>query len=445
MIEQKFKPNKDILKLKNVEINIGGDDRKYAEHYDDINRVIPKVYYYNAEILDSDILTLEVDSSDFLMNCYITFNDTQNIMNDIGFPTDNATVTILLPSGHPVLANIFLEFKIVEFDVDSIENSSAKRYSIYGILNVENLLIKEYKSYNKKTSFDILSDISKQSGLGFMTNIATSNDKMNWFNPGERNINFINYVIKHAWINDNSFVTAFIDFYYNINYINIEQSLSDDININWVAQNRVDNETPTDELIKPMLSNNQSLQQNNNYFSGENIINKSTSISLNRGYIRNVHFYDFDGNWKNKAGSYKVYGLDTITSSKNGDNKIVLKGDGKSDFYNKNKNYIYAGVLDTKNAHPDYLWAKVQNGENNYDLNKISIEITLPNPNFNLRRYEKVQLVYTKSNVSARGNMGPIKLNGEWLITGIKFKRIGQSPLYQVVTLIKRELSIGEV
>jgi len=38
------------------------------------------------------------------------------------------------------------------------------------------------------------------------------------------------------------------------------------------------------------------MKTTNLYFSGENILNQSTDISLKRGYLRNIYFYDIDGN-----------------------------------------------------------------------------------------------------------------------------------------------------
>jgi hypothetical protein len=444
MLEQKFKPNSEKLNIKPVEITTTGKEQKYVNHDKEVREVLPQIYYYNAVILTSDIITLEVESSSFLPMCYLTFNDSQNMMDDLGFPTDNATVTVVLPSGHPNLANIFLTFKIIEYDQDTIANDIAKRISIVGILNIDDILIKEYNSYNM-SSYDTLTEIAKKSGTGFMSNIDSTADKMIWLNPGERNYNFIQDVVKKSWVSDESFMVSFVDFYYNLNFIDVEKQLSQDIKeIAWVKQNRIDNETPKEtDVATPMLSNNKSLQQNNNYFTGENVVNKSTDVSLQRGYTRNVHYYDIDGNWDKKAGAYKVYGLDTISSSKNGDNKIVLKGDGNSDFFTKNKSYIYMGKLDTKNVFPDYLWARVQNYENNIDLDKISMDIILPTPNFNIRRYEKIKLVYTKENVGVSGRPGSAKLNGEWLVTKIKFNKVGTSMMYQTLTLIKRELEIG--
>lgn len=69
--------------------------------------------------------------------------------------------------------------------------------------------------------------------------------------------------------------------------------------------------------------------------------------------------------------------------------------------------------IDTSNVFPDYLWAKCQNEENIQDLQKIVIRIILPICNFNIRRYEKIKLLYTNQNIGIKSNQKNLKLNGE--------------------------------
>ena len=72
--------------------------------------------------------------------------------------------------------------------------------------------------------------------------------------------------------------------------------------------------------------------------------------------------------------------------------------------------------------YPDFLWAKLQNEENLQDLQKITMQIILPKPNFNVKRFDKLRLVFVNNNVTVQGNTKNTKLNGEWLVTGIYFE-----------------------
>ena len=96
------------------------------------------------------------------------------------------------------------------------------------------------------------------------------------------------------------------------------------------------------------------------------------------------------------------------------------------------------------NTFPDFLWAKMQNKENVADLQKIPLRIFLPTPNLNIRRFEKVKLMFTNNNVGVVNKATNTKLNGEWLVIGQSFEWVGQS-LGQYVTLVKRELTINDI
>lgn len=449
MIELQLKPDKGKLKLEEAIINSVGDDYTFAEEKLKIMKEVPQIYYYDVEFPMEYVKKLKIESIGYLPTMYVIFDDIYNVIHDIGFPADNAKVTIVMPSKSDNLADIFLEFKITKFSVNPTQNNNNKRIEMYGILNVENILIKNYESFNDKTSYDVCKDIAGEVGLGLMSNVTSSNDKMTWLNPGMNRYLFLaNEVIKKAWISESSFVWSFVDFYYNINYIDIEKALSDDIkDIKWIAH--LGSTEEGKQIVSPVLSNDESAKETNMFFVGENIKNNSTEISILRGYLRDIFYYDVDGNWDKKAGSYKEYTLDTITTPDK-DNTVYLKGDpGDTTFYKNNKSYHYLGKIDTQNMHPDYLWAEMQNTENIYDLEKLSMNIKMPNPNFNIKRFEKVSLTYSNNIKDKQQADNPtknptnIKLNGEWLVTGITFNW-GGDKYYQTITIVKRELTYNE-
>ena len=270
-------------------------------------------------------------------------------------------------------------------------------------------------------------------------------------NPGNTKYEFIQDLIDKSQVGDSNFVQSFIDPFYNFNYIDIETELNQDIKeIKQIKTNILENKLLTDikeesNIIEPILTNEPSMKTTNLYFSGENILNQSTDISLKRGYLRNIYFYDIDGNQTEKAGSFKKYTLDTITTEGNNSKTILLKDSpNETFFYNKNINNIQMDRIDTSNVFPDYLQAKCQNEENIQDLQKIIIRIILPICNFNIRRYEKIKLLYTNQNVGIKSNQKNLKLNGEQLVIGVSYNQSVNS-LYQTVDLVKRELTIEDI
>ena len=450
MITQVTKPNKDKLKLSDVSISTVNLAPDQAQRKINIAQNMPTVYYYGVELVAQNINKLIIDNNKFMPLCYVSYSDSYSLLHDIGFPADDAKVTIVIPSNDPSLGNIFMEFKIQKYEVETIRNSEIKKIHMWGICNVNNLLICEYKSYTSN-SFDLFNTVAQNSGLGLMSNVDTSSDTMTWINPSMNNYMFLQDVTKKAWCGESSFVWTFLDLFYNINYVDVEKCLSDNIdNIAWVNTNILDNKlipntTASDKIISPILSNEPANRGSNIFFTSEKILNQSTDISLKRGYKRNAYFYDIDGNWADKAGAYKIYGLDTITSLGPTNNAIILKGaPGELDFFNANNVNHYMDKIDTKNMYPDFLWAKLQNKENIHDLQKIIMKITLPIPNFNIKRYEKLELMFTNKNIGIKASQKNVKLNGEWLVLGISYHFNG-STIWQEVTICKRELTIADI
>ena len=58
-------------------------------------------------------------------------------------------------------------------------------------------------------------------------------------------------------------------------------------------------------------------------------------------------------------------------------------------FFSENINLIYNGKLDPENMHKNYLYSSVQNQRNVVDLEKIALEITMGNANYNLIKFHK--------------------------------------------------------
>jgi hypothetical protein len=450
-LDQKIKPSKDKLGIKPIIISYKGDDPDVAKNKLNSVSSVPTVYYYGIELPANAIKELTVDSNKFMPLCYLCFSDIYNMLGDIGFPADNAKLTVVLPTNDANLGQLFMDFKITKYEVELGRGNDNKKIHFWGICNVEEILIQEYKAYKDQSTFDLMKLVSGNSGMGFVSNTDGTKDKQTWLNTGMEGYNFLQDTIHKAWNGESSYMWGFVDLYYNLNYLDVELALSQNIKeLNWYTNsiiNRSANgvvETKSNK-VQPFLTNDLSTKNSNVYFTGEKILNQSTDTSLKRGYLRSVHFYDKDGNWADKAGKYKTYDLDTITSQNTQAQSIILKGEpGKTDFYSKNKKNYYMGYIDTKNSYVDFLWAKMQNSENLYDLQKICMQITLPQVNFNIRRFEKIKIRFSQNNVSPINTNDNFKLNGEWLCVGIQFKWDGNS-LIQKVNIVKREITINDL
>jgi hypothetical protein len=122
-----------------------------------------------------------------------------------------------------------------------------------------------------------------------------------------------------------------------------------------------------------------------------------------------------------------------------------MKGSPQDEtFYKENVNTTYVGKLDPDNAHINYNYSYVHNSQNIDDLQKIGIKLTLPNPNYNLYRFQKVVVLITNKGKTPSANIKNDRISGDWFITEIKFI-YSEGSYSQEISLIKRELEVSNV
>lgn len=393
----------------------------------------PFVWYNAYQIEVGDIQYFRLYNEDNLPAVKIIFRDTLNLMKDKAFPLDDTKIKIYLNPRNTILKPVFMEFKITNFNV------SEKTYIITGTLDINKLYIKEYKSYSSLSSYDTVQKIAKDCGLGFNTNMDSTNDKMTWINTGERVIDFLSEVVQSAYKSDNSFLYYYIDYYYNINYVDIQselvRSIKNELGVINIGLSEMASLQEKETTTSLFLTNDFSLKESNLYFDKYRVINNSTSISLEEGYKTDLTFYD------QKSKDILSFGVDSITSE--GDKTIILKGAPQDEtFFNDNVKPVYAGKLDSDNMHKNFHYSSTQNDRNIYDLEKVGIELELKTPNYNIYRFQKIFLIL--SNLLATPSQTEInnRLTGEWLITDIQYQFDGNK-FRQIVKLVKRELELS--
>ena len=122
--------------------------------------------------------------------------------------------------------------------------------------------------------------------------------------------------------------------------------------------------------------------------------------------------------------------------------------------YDEQKRFNWNGKFDEDNVHKNYLYAEYSNIQNLVFLQKLKMTIQLNKPNFNLYRFQKVNVelfnlgkpdtTETKPDDPSKDNYENKiinKLSGEWLITSINYTFSNKEGNTQEVTLIKRELT----
>ena len=420
----------------NISINLENfnqaDQRAFVEGLG----FIPFIWYNNVQIDYKDLEMFSLKYEDNIPSLKLVFRDSFGILRQTGIPADDTVITVFINSRSKNLRSIKMDFKILTFK--DFGNGS---YSITGVCNIPNLYIKKFQSFSNKTSHETLQEVAKDLGCGFCSNISNTDDRMTWINPGENSLDLISRVMENSYLSDDSFLHSYIDFYYNICYVDINKELLRDIDndkmINSSGFDQVGASTEeSSELIFPLiLSNDKSLQISPGFISDFNIVNKSTKISIMNSYKK------LSKSWNSLDKEFLLFDVESISPS--GEKEIILKGRPDDTlFFKENVDGVWLGKQDKDNCHLNFNYSTLQNSINLDEIAKIGASLTLSTPNLNLYQYQKVKILFSVDKLTPTHEEQFFKrLSGDWLIVGIDF-RYDNKNSYQVVNVIKTSLSL---
>ena len=445
MLEKKSDPT--IVRTA-VKLTTNGMSDNVKEEYKNSIGYSPVVYYNGYHIQQDDIKNMSLDNTGLYPTLSITMKDSLNLMGDKTFPLDNTLITVFINPRADEFEPIHCDFKITRFEIVKRESTS-NTIHLEGVLNVDYLYIQKAYSLSQKSSYEALEGIAQEAQLGFASNLSSTSDTMTWINPGDEGINFIRHITQRAYSSDSAFLYSYVDPYYYLNFIDIEAAIEQDVSsqngimsIGTTVDDRIQQEQKTAPLI---LTNDKSYKETNNYFERYEIVNQSTENALKHGHRRKIHYYDRGGNWEEKAGEFKIYEMDSITTPGVENSGVILKGaPGDQNFLTNNVKNLYVGKLDKDNMHEQAPYAYAQNLQNIIDVQKVVVQVHLPTPNYMLYRYQKVRVVFSQQEQSMTASHANNRLSGHWLIIGIT-NDYSKGANEQILTMVKRELNNGEI
>lgn len=422
------------IKPQSIEITTPDNDNYSSEFMSGLG-YMPIVWYNGIQIDVANIEIMNIYYDGLLPALKLSFVDPVGIMKDKGFPLDDTKITLFIFSRSQQLKSVYVQFKIRSFV------NAQGLMIIDGIIDVDGLYYKKFKSYPSSTSNKALQDLCKEIGLGYNTNIVESNDKMTWINSGKKNHEFILDIIDKAYISDESFIAGNIDLFYNLNFVDIQKELSRDINNELGISNQGGLEDVMEikdkvDISDLFLTNDESFTGSNMFFTNFKIVNSSTTISTEIGYSDNLKYYDTTDK------TFLNFKIDSM--SNNASNSIVLKGAPQdNNFFEQNVNYIYGGKLDIDNTHKNFNYSETHNNRNIYETQKVSMQVELPTPNYNLYRFQKVKVILSSKTSTPSSSMVNQRLSGDWIVVDIQYSFIDKKIL-QTISLVKRELELAE-
>ena len=211
-----------------------------------------------------------------------------------------------------------------------------------------------------------------------------------------------------SYIDDNSFLTSYIDLYYYLNLVNVNSCFkindSPETGIydvaTWVNQDKdLDEEQEVrDEMI--VLSNHMNMQSTSNFILKYSLFNNSGNIWMTNGYRRYTEFYDTD----NKE--FNSFFIDPLTTEGAERDSIILKGRQNDDSYLNQFKFKYSGRLSSYNnegnLHDNYYYAKINNYQNMQEINKMGLKVTLNGISNFITKYASIPVVIFKQGQAAK-------------------------------------------
>lgn len=440
MITQIFPPT---LKLRPITVKYEEENGTDTIVTADGMGMFPTVYYNGVPIHHGDILSFRLYHDGIIPKCKVSFIDSINLIKDSGIPKDQMTFDVFINSKAMSLKSIHLNFKLEKHR----ESMSGGKYVFHGTLNIPSENEKNFKLYEQQsptyddTSYYAIIKICKDLGLGFNSNISDTQDDMKWVFNGDKGYQVIEHLVNRSYISDTSFMGAYIDYYYCMNYVDVEKECKrDNSSDSGIETGGVGTTNTSSEKVQMLLHNEVGINKSSFYFVSEpKIKHNNTSKNLIKGVRTKVKFYD------NKTKKFEVYDIEGTTGD--GTETEVLKGapNDKKGFWS-NTTTRFLGKQDTENVHKNYLYAEELNRRNLDELGNIEMVVKLPTINLNYYIYQnaKVILVNPRTSPTNRSTTR-YEYTGNWTISSIEFKMTkegGMKTFYQEMKLIRKELGM---
>jgi hypothetical protein len=279
--------------------------------------------------------------------------------------------------------------------------------------------------------------------------------------------------VSRSYKDDRSFFFSFIDCYYNLNFINLNNQLTadDPLQTAMVIRGMGSRETddtsfPGTELVEyelPLFLNNQKGNNDLPFFiTGYTLLSDAGNIANRTGYVQEVQFWDEGLEAEDQLEKYIKYTIESITTENVGENMILQKGRPKEKDYQREYRKNWYGVLNNfedGGVHQNFIQALAQNTLNLEDVSKFVLQVRTVSyyPGFYRGMVLPVGIYVNKQglrkeNVGVNENQNPEQsinpvldtfLSGVYVLIGFQVKYDPINGLYMHLNLTKREWTLN--
>jgi hypothetical protein len=394
-IKEKVKAKLSLLTLSAPSEKLGtGGPQGYTTA--SVGQAYPYVLMNGKEIPPSILGRLEIDCMGFMPKLFMTMSVMRGKTDFFKriFPRAGDIISIFLRSPNDNIKPIRNDYQIVTVDYMGSEypgDAGESFLRITGRLYIPNFYAQKTFSI-EGSSYEVLKKIAEELEIGFASNVDGTDDKMKWMSVGNYE-GFINNVSKHIWQDENSFFTTFIDFYYNLNFVNVNKQFTyapdgqpgviSDINIRVPR----DNKTFEKEMEVFALTNDLKTMSFNNYIARFNVINNASLITYKEGVLKDYSMYDFPS---------KTLVFDRISPLSTADAPQIMTPIYLNLSTGLQPSRTWLGMQYSSpigNVHKNYNFAEMLNTFNLMEIEKMMLEACLLNPNLFVHKGQRVPVL----------------------------------------------------
>lgn len=366
-------------------------------------------YQFNAV----DIRNFRMEVGGFLPTLRVSIVDTRGVFSISQYPKDGDVLSLWIRSR---AEDIFKPIRM-DFDITKVTASLASKaeqslsaapgaqgpdeaglrpqtFSFECRAKIPLLYSEECFAYEEGSSFEHAERIATELGLGFASNVSGTSDSMVRICPFDTRRKFIEDLTKSSYSDDNKFFDVFIDQYYYLNMVDLNQqyqyspevqdtviTLTKDLGADkdYSDIGTMDGKLYLTNVEKGHVGTSQ-------YIDRFAPLNNAGKIFLKNGYKRSVQYFDAE------SREYVDFTVDPLTSENLPDDLFPLRGRSDEDLYQKYIKYKFTGSQ-SENTHENFHFAHIHNYQNKVSLDKMQLCVELPTANMGLYRYQRIPVL----------------------------------------------------
>lgn len=368
-----------------------------------MGNTVPFIKINTYIISEAELIRMNIDCTDFLPEISLEFiMSGPSTFLSTEFPKDGDLINVFIRGRSDLFKPIRNDYLITNVSTTDSGTPDGGGMVIYvtGVLHIPTMH-DEVNIAIDDTSYNTLFQLAEILGLGFASNDTHTSDKQYWISTYDRYVDFIKEINSSAWKDENSFFAIYIDIYYHLNFVNVNNQFTGSSEIDealldsLLSNDEVEGQEIAVKNVKKVFTNIDDKRGTNMFIKSFKLENNSSDISQKYGYKMFAQFFE-----QNTLQDWEIFSEPLIVEGSE-TSKILLKGRSGEDFYKSQVRKKWLGIQHTTpehNVHEKFLFSHIHNIINNKELEKLKVHIEVPRANFNIYRGERIPCIFISGN-----------------------------------------------